>query len=390
MMWSTRCFNDRQFVTEAAVKMIAAWLRENQSGDYDRLLKDDGFVRLTSLREARTTSAIKVEFRLRDIAQPRTEAYPIFWKRSDNTLIYVDGVNESQVAKAVAKGLLESRAYKDLAEWVELVLGARDTARLKNYNWKVPPPILDLFSRIAPVSNVPEASVVAAEPTVTQLASEAAAAPASQPVQATSPQEPAPEHPNDLVGASKDDIRPQTPVTFLNNTVSHQGGQGGPRKPQQPHYAETRDIENAAEPASDHQGQPEDDKQVESGTGAGFDYAGALRETFNRPGCTEFDDEDEFETDDIGNATVRNPQRRRERLAAGYRERINDEPTPDERRRVTEQSLLEGPNEAVRVSLYEWYRGKCQICAETWPKHDGDPYFAAAYLVERRPCAVAR
>ena len=192
------------------------------------------------------------------------------------------------------------------------------------------------------------------------------------------------EHANDLVGDSKDDIRPQTPVAYLNNTVSRQGGQGGQRKPQQPHYVETRDIENAAEPASDHQGQPEDDKQVESGNRAGFDYAGALREAFNRPGCTEFDDEDEIETDDTGNATVKNPQRRRDRLAAGYRERINDEPTPDERRRVTEQSLLEGPNEAVRVSLYEWYHGKCQICAETWPKQDGDPYFAAAYLVERR------
>jgi hypothetical protein len=374
-----------RFMTEATVKMIAAWLREKQKGDYERLLKDDGFARLSSLREARTTSDIKVEFRLRDIAQPRTKAYPIFWKRSDNTLIYVDGVNRSQVAKAVAKGLLENRAYKDLAEWVELVLEARDTARLKDNDWNVPQPILDLFARIAPATNVPEASsIAAAAATITQPASEAAAPPASQPVQATSPQEPAPEHANDLVGDSKEDIRPQTSVTFLNNAVSHQGSQGGPRKPQQPHYAETRDIENAAESASDHQGQPGDNKSVESGTVTGFDYAGALRETFNRPGCTEFDDEDEFEIDDVGNATVRNPQRRRDRLAAGYRERINDEPTPDERRRVTEQNLLEGPNETVRVSLYEWYRGKCQICAETWPKQDGDPYFAAAYLVERR------
>ena len=137
--------------------------------------------------------------------------------------------------------------------------------------------------------------VAVAEPTVIQPLSEAAAAPTSQPAQAASPQEPAPEHPNDLIGDSKGDIRLQTPVTFSNITVSRQGGQGGPRNPQPPHYVETGDIENTAEPVSDHQGQPENDKQVESGTGAGFDYAGALRETFNRPGCTEFDDEDEFE-----------------------------------------------------------------------------------------------
>ena len=52
----------RQFVTEAAVQMIAAWLREKQSGDYDRLLKDDGFVRLTSLREARAIPTSKWSF----------------------------------------------------------------------------------------------------------------------------------------------------------------------------------------------------------------------------------------------------------------------------------------------------------------------------------------
>ena len=170
-----------------------------------------------------------------------------------------------------------------------------------------------------------------------------------------------------MVGASKGDIRPQTPVTFLDSTVSHQGGQGGPRKPQPPHYVETRDIENAAEPASDQQGQPKDDKQVESGTGSGFDYARALRETFNRPGCTEFDDEDEFETDDIGNTTVRNPQRRRERLAAGYRERINGEPTPFERRRVTELSLLEVPNEEVRVLCTSGIMGSARFAKRPGP-----------------------
>ena len=45
----------KQFVTEAAVKMIAAWLREKQKGDYERLLKDDSFARLASMREARTS-----------------------------------------------------------------------------------------------------------------------------------------------------------------------------------------------------------------------------------------------------------------------------------------------------------------------------------------------
>ena len=156
-----------------------------------------------------------------------------------------------------------------------------------------------------------------------------------------------PNMPMITVGASKDDIEPQTPVTFFERQLHSRVVRAGQKVADNLITSKTRDIESAARPASDHEGRPEDDR-IRSITGTGFDYAEALREAFNRPGCTEFDDEDEFETDDIGNATVKNPQRRREKLAAGYRERINDEPTPDERR--TEQSLLEGPNEAVRVS----------------------------------------
>lgn len=33
---------------------------------------------------------------------------------------------------------------------------------------------------------------------------------------------------------------------------------------------------------------------------------------------------------------------------------------------------------------FTWYNGKCQICGETWPKSDRNPYFAAAYIVERQ------
>ena len=46
--------------------------------------------------------------------------------------------------------------------------------------------------------------------------------------------------------------------------------------------------------------------------------------------------------------------------------------------------MLEPPNEAVRASLFDWYQGKCQICGDTWPKRDGNPYFTAAYIIERQ------
>ena len=213
--------------------MIAAWLRERRPNDYERLVGKDVFVQLAALREARTSFDIKVEFRLRvnTLDKSTTVTHPLFWDRTRNILIYGAEPKKSQIAKTIARGLIENQPYKDLAHWIELVLGASDTERLRDENWDVPKEIRDLFPRIAPVPNVPEPSLVAAaEATVSQPASEAAAPPASQPVQATSPQEPAPEQANDLVGASKGDIRPQTPVTFLNNTCFTPGWSGRTEK----------------------------------------------------------------------------------------------------------------------------------------------------------------
>jgi hypothetical protein len=109
-----------------------------------------------------------------------------------------------------------------------------------------------------------------------------------------------------------------------------------------------------------------------------------LEAAFNRPGRTSIQDEEDLDYDDNGRHVVKDPERRRDRLVEGYIEGISIEPPPRDRHRLTERALLEGPNEQVRVSLYEWYRGKCQICGETWPERDGEPYFAATYLVERQ------
>lgn len=115
-----------------------------------------------------------------------------------------------------------------------------------------------------------------------------------------------------------------------------------------------------------------------------LDFGQALTEAFNRPGRIMGEDDEDFDYDDNSGQEVRDPARRSGKLAEGYRGEISSEPLPKDRRRITERSLLEGPNERVRISLREWYGGKCQICGETWLERNGEPYFAAAYLVERR------
>lgn len=372
-----------QSVTEAAVKMIAVWLREKQRGDYDRLLKNDGFAQLAAMREARTASEISVEFRLTvgtDI-RSKVRTYPVFWKRAENILSYSENAQKSDIAKVIAKGLLENRAYKELARWIELVLEASDTDRLKGENWSVPQEILTLFSKRAPVSASPAPPQMPDDKaTPTESGAGATEPNVDQPVQEAPPSKPAPDQPSDQTGASKDDVQGRTIGPSSSGGDARQGAPSWPRRTQQPPHVKPRDLE----PATAHHDRSEVGKQDDSIAVTDLDFAASLRAAFDRPGCTKFDDADQVEADDPERARVKNPQRRSERLATGYREHISDEPTPEDRRRITERSLLEGPNEAVRVSLDEWYHGKCQICGETWPKQDGDPYFAAAYLVERR------
>ncbi|RKZ06926.1 hypothetical protein DRQ25_12790, partial [Candidatus Fermentibacteria bacterium] len=65
-------------------------------------------------------------------------------------------------------------------------------------------------------------------------------------------------------------------------------------------------------------------------------------------------------------------------------DRIENEPEPQKRRKKTERTILEGPDEQVRMTLGEWYRGKCQICGDSFPERDGQPFFIANYMVPRK------
>jgi len=136
--------DSKRYITQAAVKMIAAWLRERTPEDYARLSKENVFSKLLSLSEAITMNEIKVEFVLETeaIYESKTVAHPVFWDRIHNILIYQDELKVSQLAKMLAKSLIVK--YKDLEDWVELVLEASDIERLKDKNWSVPQEILDL------------------------------------------------------------------------------------------------------------------------------------------------------------------------------------------------------------------------------------------------------
>jgi len=103
-----------------------------------------------------------------------------------------------------------------------------------------------------------------------------------------------------------------------------------------------------------------------------------MKQAFNKLGKTELQ---ERVYDD---GKVRYPEGRREKSHDEHRERQQQEPSADARRKKTLRTILEGPDKQIREYLYQMYEGKCQICQKTFPEKNGKPFFIANYIVERK------
>jgi len=108
------------------------------------------------------------------------------------------------------------------------------------------------------------------------------------------------------------------------------------------------------------------------------DYGEEFERSFNRLGEVSLQDSIPNE------GRVGNPELRRERGHSVHIERLHRELKPGEKRRRTVRTILEGPDEEVREYLSQLYSGKCQICGDTFPERNGNPYFVANFVVPRK------
>ena len=127
----------------------------------------------------------------------------------------------------------------------------------------------------------------------------------------------------------------------------------------------------------------EPDKSNESGStletsSAVLDYQEELEQSFNKTGRTEISNQ----MSDEGN--VVNAERRRDGTYNEHKNRLQNEPSAEKRRKKSIRTILEGPDGQVREYLYQMYRGKCQICGTTFPERDGRPFFVSNYIVPRK------
>jgi|GEM_PF-895650 len=122
-----------------------------------------------------------------------------------------------------------------------------------------------------------------------------------------------------------------------------------------------------------------DEESTESETGPDkLDFKGELESSFNRPGKTKLHDQ----ITDSGKVT--NPDHRRDKSYQGHKTQLQNEPSPNKRRKETIRTILEGPDEQVREYLIQMYGGKCQICRKTFAERNGNPFFIANRMVHRK------
>ncbi|MEH1053687.1 hypothetical protein V6U89_00500 [Micromonospora sp. CPCC 206171] len=124
------------------------------------------------------------------------------------------------------------------------------------------------------------------------------------------------------------------------------------------------------------------DKKVGAGlTPAG--YADALQGAFDKAPVPAESRVDLPST----SGTVQAPAIRRQRTAEAILQDLTDEPAPRDRFRVLGRKVWDDKDPAVRQFLLKQYDGRCQICAATFPKRDGTPYFEVLRLVSHTAAA---
>lgn len=322
-----------QFLTDSAKILIATWIREQYYKDFDRLIKSQVIDALLNTSEACVFS-LNVNYLLdeKSVVNPSD----CFWDKEQKVLLTKDQSGErtkNTIARTLARAMMPNRAYKEFADWIELVLTEQDYRwRIQQKSWQIPMEVRNWMENLGrdPLPNKPSSYT-------------------TLPV----------DNPTESIESIKSKPNPIIPQNNIDSS----------------HESEKEDILDSMPPLGSLPPQPPEKDSPERS----FDYDLELVKSFNRSGETKL----KGETSNEGNL-VKDPERRIEKETIRQADMISAEPDPEKRRWTTERTILEGPDEQVRKTLEEWYGGKCQICDSTFPERDGRPFFIAKYMVERK------
>jgi hypothetical protein len=364
-----------EFITPSMILMLSAWLREKENNHYRRLVDDGFFETLRELQEAQTKEKIEVLFTLKtsDIYEDVEENYPVFWDRNKNLMIINISAKladmKRKISSVIAKGVMGNRAYKDLAHWVELILGAKDTDRTQDEGWSIPPEIRKLFVKNGADTKGSQAKIKKKHDKQVEEATES---------------------PIEDKASSKDDGTSETKEQPSNNQPDNAPlTEGGMTK--RTAYKPEKNEENSScnsfsniqDEIAENDENNNQENDVDKDAISAEDIIEKFDMAFSRDG--EISLSEEYEDDDYyKSGAVKNPDHRRKKTRGRHKNRIVNEPTPDKRRQETLRRMLEPADPETRAYLADLYSGKCQICGKTFPQRNGKPFFIVSHIVDRK------
>jgi hypothetical protein len=350
------------FLTDASKVLIVIWLMEKRETDYQRLVKNQFINAFVCTNESRASS-LKVIYRLGE--KEVIKMTDSFWDRANKTLIIKEGTDgrlKNSIARTLARALMSNRAYKDLATWIELVLGEKEWQwRINQEGWqRVPNEVKHLTDSHGQKEQVVPSEMDFVESTFNKGDNEQVVSPDIENIEKS-------QLTHNIVPGGHDSRGLYPTSTNANNDarrLTHERGESPSHEHQPASLPIEKSGDRGSEPKTNHP--------------RGIDYENELKKSFNRPGATELTEQ----ITDSGK--VKHPDRRREKSYERHKASFDSEPTPEERRKETMRTILEGPDEQVREYLSQFYNGKCQICGKTFPERDGKPFFIANYIVPKK------
>jgi len=154
-----------QFLTDAAKTLILAWIYNKAETRYNQLKTEGAIERFLNAVEA-NTEQLKVVYNLGAISKP--ELAPCFWHLEENQLLLGDSIEiplKNRVADTLARNMMNYQPHKDLAAWIELVLGEKEYLwRCRDNNFKLPDEVKEwLQQRTNASDTTPQPSGIAGD-----------------------------------------------------------------------------------------------------------------------------------------------------------------------------------------------------------------------------------
>ncbi|MDY0151076.1 MAG: hypothetical protein RBS43_02245 [Candidatus Cloacimonas sp.] len=357
------------YLTQSTKTLILIWLMEKQRDRFNSLT-DQGIVSAFIGTNEYKTRKLIMEYSLGGIIVEGTR--DCYIELSEEKMHYLEAAGKTTVAAEISRTLTDNEHDEHLELWVKGALGANEkelSAELRKNNWQILDELAQLMSAhttSSDKSDRDEPSTEDPDGHQDEAENQEEACFSDDKTDDTNGAD------DDRAGKSTDSSSHDDAQQHYKNRQSNSGGSSG-----QSSGKGANNKTNSSEGSDSEEDNEAEDSEEDTETKQSF--ADELFSCFNTKDKPINDDERNDH-----NGTSSNPNGRYEKESDRARDKHTNSRAQTDRYKEVRRRILDGPDPLVRVSLDEWYSGKCQICGSTLHQSNGETFFVSHYLVPRK------